>query len=687
MSGAADRKSLNDATGRISAALTIFLGAFLLFAVEPLIAKMILPWFGGAAGVWIACLLFFQAALLAGYLYAHFLASRVPAARQWQLHAALLALSLLFLPIIPADGWKPGDISEPLLLILLLLAATIGLPFVLLAATSPLVQAWVSRRDAAPSVYRLYALSNAGSLLALLSYPILIEPFLPTRTQASIWSALYAGFAVICAAVAWKYRGANEPMPTRRERMKLTDRLLWLLLAAVPSALLLAATHHMLRNVAAIPLFWVVPLSLYLLSLIVCFDSPRWYYRPLWHGIFPAAVGTLILCIVAPFLFAGYATQLALYSVAFFICCMLCHGELAALKPSPQTLTSFYLTVAAGGAVGGLAVAAIAPFVSDYDNDLAITLLVLTGLVAFVVWRRPENVPSWVGMNSAFLVLAAWPALIALLAVPIGSANSQTLLAVRNFYGPLQVRVIPESGARPEILELQNGSIVHGRQFTAQDARCTPLSYFSPASGIGAAMGAMRGNAPLRFGGIGLGAGTIAAYARPGDGFRFYEINPLVRSIATSAFHYLTCAENSDVVMGDGRLSLEREAPQNFDVFAVDAFTSDAIPVHLLTREAFSLYWRHIRPGGVLAVHVSNTFVDLAPIVARAAAESGKTARLFTNNADFAKGISQSFWVLVADDPAFFTHQAFRDARPVEISGAERVWTDDYSNLWRAMKW
>jgi hypothetical protein len=576
------------------------------------------------------------------------------------------------------------------------------------------------------SVYRLFALSNAGSLLALLAYPVLIEPAISTRLQAWIWSGAYAGFALLAAGVGWRYRNkVRDPSPFtgevpralapraasprrlsngarsapgeasgRAQRLAASghaarephaDRILWLLLAALPSALLIAVTNHMLRTVAAIPLLWIVPLALYLLSFIICFDHARWYVRPLWHGLFPLAVGTMILSSVAPFLFASYAAQLAAYAGAFFISCMVCHGELASLKPPPAQLTSYYLTISSGGALGGFAAAVVMPLASNYDNDLAIALAVMTALIAVVAWRLPKSVPRWVRLNGLLLPLFAWPMLYLVVTLPLRTGG-EILFAGRNFYGPLQVRRIAASPARAEVLELRHGTTVHGREFTAADGRCRPLTYYAPVTGVGAAIAARRGGAPLNVGIIGLGAGSIAGYGTPGDSFRFYEIDPLVRSVAMERFAYLDCGE-STIVMGDARLSLAREAPRNFDLLAVDAFTGDAIPVHLLTREAFAVYERHLAPDGILAVHVSNTFVDLVPVVARLAAAENKAARVIANDADFANGVSQSVWVLVARSRAAFDNPALKDAVPLPRDTASRPWTDDYSNLWTALKW
>ncbi len=670
---------------KIVIALTIFLGAFLLFAVEPMIAKMILPWFGGSAAVWLTCLLFFQGALLAGYVYAHLLTSRLSPRMQGRVHIALLALSLAVLPIIPADALKPTGGGMPLLRILLVLSATIGPPFLLLASTGPLMQTWFARAAGQDSsVYRLYSLSNVASLLALLSYPALIEPQFATHVQAWAWSGVYGLFVIAAGLAALRSSRAEavqESGAEAAEPLLPIDRLFWLLLSAVPSILLLAITNYVLRNIAAIPLLWVMPLALYLLSFIISFDHPRWYDRATWYLLLPMAFAVIILSIVKPFLIDNYIVQLIGIGSAFFVCCMVCHGELASQKPSTAHLTSFYLTIGTGGVVGGLLVAAAAPVVFDRDHDLTIALLIFSTLVGAVALKRwPVGAARWVRWLGLAVAAAVWPVLVWILVAPSQPWGVDPVLNVRNFYGPLEVTSRPMNVKGDVVLELQNGNIMHGRQLTDAARACEPLSYYARSSGVGLAIAEMGKAGPVKIGVIGLGSGTIAGFARPGDKVRFYEINPLVRNIATNVFSFLKCGDTS-VAMGDARLSLEREDPNMFDVLAVDAFSSDAIPVHLLTTEAFDLYWRHIRPGGVLAVHVSNRFIDLGPIVAAAAAESHKTARLIYDESDETVGGSRSDWMLVTDDSGLF------DTMPMAmiVSGAARPWTDDYSNLWRAL--
>jgi spermidine synthase len=674
------------------APITIFLGAFLLFAVEPLIAKMILPWFGGSAEVWIVCLLFFQTALLAGYLYAHCVSYVKPPWRL-RLHVVVLAASLLFLPIIPSDAWKPAGGETPLFHILGVLASTIGLPFVLLAANGPLVQHWLSPTRTAEngrSVYRLYALSNAGSLLALLLYPVAIEPLLATRLQAWCWSLAYAGFAVLCVATLWGRRdetaGAEraergEPKPS------IAAYAGWFVLPLFSSALLLAATNYILRNIAAIPLFWIVPLALYLLSFIVAFDSPRWYYRPLWYPLFAASAGLMIYFMDSS---PGgtYVPELLLYSGGVFVCCLVCHGELAAWKPQPAFLTLFYLIIAAGGAAGGVLIAAVAPAVLDSDYDLALILPLLSLLVIAIAWQRgPATLPNWLRWNALACALYLWAYVTGAMLIQARTGEAGTLVAARNFYGPLRVGMHATPAAKGEVIQLWNGNIIHGREYLFPDNRCEPISYYSPQSGIGVVLRELGKQGPLNVGVIGLGAGMVAGYGRTEDVFRFYEINPLVYKIATGSFFYLSsCPAQWTVAIGDARLSLEREQAQGFDVLAVDAFTSDAIPVHLLTKEAFALYWRHLKPDGVLAVHVSNRYVDLAPIVALAAEEFGKTARRWASVDDPANAVDGSTWVLVTSSKKLLENPPLAGAGRVDAARLTRPWTDDYSDVWSVLR-
>jgi hypothetical protein len=674
---------------RVLAAATIFAGAFLLFEVEPLIAKEILPWFGGTTQVWITCLVFFQVALLAGYLYAHLLVRYVNRTWQARIHLILLAISLAMLPIVPSVGWKPAGAEDPMPLILGLLVSTIGLPFVLLSSTNPLVQGWLARSDTGNlrPPYRLYALSNLGSMLALLSYPTLVEPNIALRMQAVVWSVLYATFVLLAAAAAWRFRSGlvEAPAPDRGESPTLARRALWFALAAAPSALLLAMTDYMLQNIAPIPLFWIVPLALYLLSFIFAFNSLRWFVQPYWYVILALATAGLVYGMSGHDGHADIAL-LPLFAASLFVSCLVCHGELALSRPSPRRLTEFYLLISAGGAAGGLAVAVGAPAIFNGPYDLAI-LVPATILVILVA--AAGHYRTWLNASWRFAGLACGVAFLVLTACGVGyftlSGYSDSLAVARNFYGVLNVRYVPLTPV--PLHELVNGNILHGQEYIMPGVRDEPISYYSRESGIGVALEELGRQGPLRVGVIGLGIGTIAAYGRPGDVYRFYEINPLVPKIARQHFWYLgDNPARTDIVMGDARLSLEREPPQKYDLLVVDAFVSDSIPIHLLTREAFQLYWRHLKPDGVLVVHVSNRFAALAPIVARAAIESGKTALLVRNKSALSGVISPAEWMLVTSRTELFDRAGFptRSARFVEP--VKRAWTDDYSDIWSVLR-
>ena len=440
-------------------------------------------------------------------------------------------------------------------------------------------------------------------------------------------------------------------------------------------------TNHILRNIAAIPLFWVVPLALYLLSFVIAFDSPRWYYRPLWLGLFGVMAGTMIHEMVGLFLVDNFVALLLFYAAGLFACCMACHGELASLKPSSRYLTAYYLSIAAGGACGGLVVAVIAPWLLRADIDLAL-ILPLTVLVVFAAaWRHwPGRTDSlWASLTLAGLAIA-WVTDTGRMAQKEIADIAQARFMERNFYGAL--RVLDQGETRA----LQNGNIIHGREFLSVARADQPVSYYGPQSGLGLALTALGQKGPIRVGVVGLGAGTIAAYGRPGDVYAFYEINPAVREIATAYFRFLShCRAQWHIVMGDARLSLEREAPQDFDLLAVDAFTSDSIPVHLLTREAFALYRRHLKPGGVLAMHVTNKYIDLAPVVALSAQDSDEQVRRVVSVGDPRNAVESATWILVTTDPLLFAALGPKTARPVAIPKSLAPWTDDHNNLWQSL--
>jgi len=659
-------------------AVTIFLSSFLLFLVQPLIARLILPWFGGSAAVWTTCMLFFQTVLLAGYAYAHFLHAKVPGRMQAVVHTLLLAAAVALLPIAPGEAWKPTGSEEPVSRILLLLCVSVGLPYLLLASTSPLLQAWYVRAHPQGNPYRLFAISNLASLGALVGYPFVVEPVFTAREQVVGWSLLFAGFAVLCSAVAWLTPPAalprGEASGGQQERNPV---LLWLGLSATGSALLLAVTNHLTQNVASVPLLWLAPLTIYLLSFILTFEGQGWY-RPRW--IWPVvlvALGLMTGMLVDDRYHYDLAVQLGVFLPGLLIGCFFCHGELYRLRPAAERLTAFYLTVSAGGALGGVLVAIVAPLVFNGYYELGAALV---GLAALAAVRFADL--SMVARIAGLAVLVG----VGAGAVYSGFTDQKDVRAAsRSFYGVLRVKEYGEPGDESHLRRLVHGTIMHGEQHLHEKFRHRPTTYYEESSGVGAAI-ASRQDKAVRVGVIGLGTGTIAAYGRAGDLYKFYEIDAEVVRIARGDFTYLSDSPAKvEVALGDARLTLEREPPQKFDVLAVDAFSSDAIPVHLITREALAVYLKHAGKDGVVAFHVSNRFLDLVPVVARIAKENGAHAVLVRDDPDDEDDSrrSRTDWVLVSRDAKALQRAAIVKA------GAEapkdrpewRTWTDDYSNL------
>jgi hypothetical protein len=663
---------------------TIFLSSFLLFLVQPLIARLILPWFGGSAAVWTTCMLFFQALLLAGYAYAHGLAKLSNKRAEALVHTALLAVAIVTLPIAPSESWKPAGTEEPVSRILLLLGASVGLPYFLLAATSPLLQAWFARARPGENPYRLFAVSNLASLVALLGYPFLVEPFWGGAAQVKAWSWLFAAFAALCAAVAWltPKREIEAAVAHEGARPALASYGLWLALAATGSVLLLAVTNHLTQNVAAVPLLWLVPLTLYLATFIIAFEGRNWY-RAQW--IWPILLAWICamgwLLVDADYHF-DLALQLGIFLPGLFLGCLFCHGELYRLRPAPRHLTAFYLAVSAGGAIGGLLVAVVAPaiFTGYYELGIGLTALAVLAVMRFADVNRIARYASL----AVLFVIAACAAYEGF------RYHEDVLVAKRGFYGVLRVKEYGVPGDEGHLRRLVHGAIMHGEQYLHENYRRQLTTYYHEDSGIGAAIRSV-GERPARVGVIGLGTGTIAAYGRPGDVYRFYDINSHVVRVAREQFTYLADSKAKiEVELGDARLVLEREPPQNFDVLAVDAFSSDAIPVHLITHEALGVYLKHVRPEGIVAFHVSNRFLDLIPVVARLAREHGAHAVLVKDDPDEEDDPrrSRTDWILVSRDPAALKRPAIveRNAVPAEDRPQWRTWTDDYSNLIQILK-
>ncbi len=653
-----------------------------------MLAKFILPWFGGSAAVWSSALLFFQLVLLAGYFYAHLLIKFVRPRIQFVVHAALLAVSLATLPIVPAARWKPPiGAGDPAPQILLLLAATVGLPYMLLSATSPLLQAWYARTRPGAIPYRLFALSNFGSMLALVSYPFWFEPNLTLGSQAGVWSIAYGVFAVACALAGWRSRSgeSEESVAAQVPRPSASEIALWIGFAMCASTLLLAVTSHLTQNVAPIPLLWIVPLSLYLLSFILTFESSRFYHRIIYLPLLIAALAVLAW---GDSLFENNAELNKLIPAlcaALFICCMVCHGEVAARKPHPRHLTLFYLMISVGGAAGGLFVALLAPRVFKGYWELPIGMFACALLVTLVMFRVGIRVGVRVGIRVGFS-LATIAFGVYLVKVEIDK-NREYVFSARNFYGVLHVRDHLTEPGMPGFTPrriLVHGTISHGTQLLTPNSDRIPTSYFDEGSGISKAIHVKGEAGPIRIGILGLGAGVTATLARAGDTIHYYELNPLVLEIASRDFGFLkACPASKQVFLGDGRLVLENLPDEQLDVLAIDAFSSDSIPIHLLTREAFAIYLRHVKPDGVLVIHVTNRFLDLEPVVAKAADEAGMTG-LYVADQDYLHDYdSPSNWVILSHSATIFRHATFQDGTSdkLRIRAKFRTWTDDYSNL------
>ena len=660
---------------------TIFSSAFLLFLVQPLIAKQILPWFGGSAAVWSICMVFFQVLLLAGYAYADLVTRKLPPRAQPALHIGLLALSLLLMPIVTDPRWKPTGAEDPTLWILGLLLATIGLPYFLLSTTGPLVQSWVARTPWGGQVYRYFALSNLASLASLLSYPVLIEPRMKLIDQAHGWSWAYAVFALLCASTALAVARMPVSAPvaaanTQASAPKGTDYALWLALPALGSCLLLAVTNHLTQDVASVPFLWVLPLVVYLFSFVLTFENDRWYRREIF---LPAAA--LLLALAAYGLQSGLGqrlqTALPLYVGGLFVWCVVLHGEMARRRPAAQYLTRFYLMLSLGGALGGVAVGLAAPVLlpAHYEMGLGLVLLALLGMA---LWRRQRPALALCGLLTALSG--------GFLALQVHEDTAGARVLSRNFYGTLSTYDLPREAARDSVRQMYHGAVKHGEQFLAAERRDEPTTYYGATSGVGRAIQSAP-SGPRRIGLVGLGAGTLAAYARTGDTVRVYEINPEVFTLADKEFSFLADSPaRIERVAGDARLALEREPAQQFDVLAVDAFSGDSVPAHLLTTQALDLYLRHVRDGGVIAFHVTNRFLNLPPVVQRIATERGLVVALVHDNAE-GSHLRATDWVLVARDDATLQRPGIGGAtQPITPLPGLRAWTDDFNNLFSVLK-
>jgi spermidine synthase len=660
----------------------VFLGSFLLFLVEPIAAKQLLPTFGGSAAVWLTCLVFFQTALLVAYLYAHWLASRP----YWVLHCVGLLVATGAAATWAAQSASPNPL-HPIAAIFLSLGLTIGLPFLMLGATSPLLQVWLARLQTGAIPYRLFALSNLASLLALALYPTFFEPHFTLRAQRMVWTGGFAAFALLSIVLTFRTRNASAavtqapfdeaPFPPA----PMGHKVLWVLLPMGAAMQLSAVTSYITANVAAIPLLWILPLATYLITLILAFQFPRMLPRGIITRFLVVMLAGLGYMLTKVDVTLPLRIALSFFLVEVFFSCLFCHTEAYALRPKrPSESTLFYLLFAAGGALGSFFIAIASPLIFSFNYDLAITFFVTALLALAVTWSG--------GWTQRLLWGTASILLFALIFMLHTAFERNTPLAVRNFYGSLRVR---QSFSYPgaTMRTLTNGTIQHGTQIFTPELRKTPTTYYAEDSGVGLALRFCCVGRPRNIGVVGLGVGTIAAYGLPGDRIRFYEINPAVEPIARNLFTYIReSGAGISVVTGDARSSLAKEPPQQFDVLVIDAFSGDAIPLHLLTTQAIELYKRHLAPGGILAFHISNQHVDLEPEVALVAQSAGMSAWRVSSYANEQTGEFTARWMLVSENSAFFEQPEVKlRARPAAVNPKAKLWTDDYSSLLPVISW
>jgi len=726
-------------------AVSIFLSAFLLFQIQPMIGKFILPWFGGTPAVWSTVMLFFQVLLTGGYAYAYWLIGRVKQKQQPVIHIALIASAIILLvflsfiwvsPITPASSLKPTDVSFPILDIFKLLIITVGLPYFILASNGPLMQAWFSRIYPNQSYARLYSLSNVGSLIGLLAYPIIIEPTLSLRWQGWAWAGGFLLFGFVAGWVGVR-SGRSSPLTKPEvESVSLTERpsfsllSFWIALSSTASLFLLSVTNQISQEVAVIPFLWILPLTLYLLSFILTFSGERGYNRKFYSGLFIASAAlTLFVMLNATSLHVYW--QILAYCLLLFSACMLCHGELYLLRPHADHLTTFYLMVSIGGAVGGIFVSLIAPVIFngywEFFVGLAMTIAILLTILrpslrgvaprattkqspvsdkkiasGWVSIRREEQERGYSTIsprndvsNRARFIFVTFALVTVMLAI-LGTFFSGTLFSKRNFYGVIRVRAdLVGEPSQPAYL-MAHGITVHGLQFIAPELRDLPTTYYVHDGGAGLAiLNHPRYGQGLRVGMLGVGAGTLATYGQLGDIYRLYEINPVVVDLAEGQDEFFSFVKDSQadvtMILGDARISLEQElarhVPQNFDVLVLDTFSSDSIPVHLVTKEAFALYLEHLAPDGIIAAHITNLHLDLQPVFWQLAKEYGLSMVRINYGGDTHGGYA-SHWILLSRDPALLDIPAIQK-HTVDLGGYStnlKLWTDDYSNLFQILK-
>ena len=725
-------------TARGLFAVTILLGSFLLFLVQPMVARMALPRLGGAPNVWNSAMVVYQALLLGGYWYAHLL-SQLPLRRQAAVHLALFALAALTLPVSLAN-LAPAAPGNEVWWVPLLLALSIGPVFLAVSAQAPLMQRWYALHPGAAQPWALYAASNLGSFGGLIAYPLLVEPWLSLRQQAMIWSSCYVVLLLLIALCARARRnvppGSMIPDHVRAQPIPRRRIALWVLLAAVPSGLMLSTTTHLTTDIFAMPLLWVLPLGVYLLSFSVAFAdwrSPaRWIAALAWLGML--SVGGMAM---VSYGWMGLVPLICSVLLLFLVCTAL-HARLYDLRPAPERLTTFYLAMSAGGALGGVFTALIAPLAFDWVWEYPLLIMaaalllprgvlpewhkvpgfegplqraVLTGILlvgAVLLWQlyqanmyvdsRPYRWP--LGAAAALLGLALvpwrWAVTFYLTGIMLAQGGYDTLvdsragLRTRSYFGIYTVREHPESKLRTML----HGTTVHGEQSTDPIRRRTPLAYYGPTSGAGLVFGSAREllGPRARIGVLGLGTGTLACFAQGDQAWTVFEIDPAVLHLSRNGtFTYLDlCAPQARVVLGDARLELAKTPRGSFDLLAIDAFSSDSVPMHLFTHEAFGVYLDALSEHGVMMVHISNNFIDLEPALAAELQARGLLAALRDDNPPPETDYWATSWVAVSRDPAQIARiKALDPEAPWRIVGkpAPSVWRDDYASFLPYVTW
>ena len=671
-------------------AINIFLSAFLLFQIQPMIGKFILPWFGGTPAVWSTAMLFFQALLTGGYAYAYWL---VKQSKQRWIHSALLILTLALLttlglvwrsPITPSPELRPAYVEFPVFNIFFILLASVGLPYFVLASNSPLMQAWFSRLQPTSSYARLYALSNVGSLLGLLAYPVLVEPFFSLQSQGWGWSIGFVLFAIVSSIIVYQLgdKKIESTSVEKTPRASISLKLLWMILGGVASLFLLSITNQITQEVTVIPFLWVLPLAIYLLSFILAFSDSRWYNRNLYALLFAlASLATLWALAERQDLLIVY--QVVIYCSLLFFSCMICHGELYQLRPPADQLTTFYLMSSLGGAFGGVFVNFFAPALFNGYWEFYLGWL-MTMLILVI-----RLFPRWVGEYKRQTQAVALSFVVGTLLMLGLNQGGEQLSADRNFYGVVRTIELDDN-----TLAMIHGITIHGIQY--KDNPTLPTTYFAPDSGVGVLLSNYpKDNQPAKVAVLGLGIGTLAAYGNAGDDYLLYEINQIAIDLAEGEGGYFSFLEDSqaniEVIAGDARISLENEynanGSHNFDVIVLDTFSSDSVPVHLVTKQAFDLYLANLKADGVIAANISNQHIDLQPVFYQIAKEFGLTIIRIDNIPDEPDEYL-SIWMLMAKNPESLNIPKLQErAITYETYSTDvALFTDDYSNLFQILR-